>query len=478
MRAMQIPEVMDSSQSEKTACTKEHNLSEEQVQALESLETAEKGYVKARLPREFIRNAAITASAHSKDNIMLDALILLCEAVGFNIPIHDSWVVGKHFNCYIGSRRLIKILCAHNELECIERLNRLQELGFLKYESGPRYNAREKSYTTVYYIKFRKLTQYLSNNTSDETSRAYKDQRYNINSFHGYVWINRAETIKTFFNEKIPKDCHGIGDLILLLYFNCIYNDTSVENELLRKHAIVSFGFTCGLSKKSVDDYDLKYRHNYYVREKDLAAFMNTTVTSLRNMLRYLEKYEVISTKFVPNKGKCVILRFMEPEEYRSNAEIQKTFRLLKEEIYSFKEPRQKLARGVESLSGLRLTCKVINTFLTKLTENYKNQMAKLKRRSRERNVEYAWIEVETGSTYSKIDAAKNKVKFFARNIIPLKQPAEGSAFAPQPQRVQACTADGTLPYSSCSQHGVRAPLSDEEFDFLYGNNDGDGLPF
>lgn len=477
---MQIPEVMDTSQSEKAPFINKHNLSEEQVEALESVKTEEKGYVKARLPREFVRNAAITASAHSKDNIMLDALILLCEAVGFNIPIHDKWVVGKRFNCYIGSRRLIKILCAHNELECIARLNRLQELGFLKYESGPRYNAREKSYTTVYYIKFRKLTQYLCNNTSDETSKAYRDQRYNINNFHGYVWINRAETIKTFFNEKTPKDCHGIGDLLLLLYFNCIYNDTSVENELLRKHAIVSFGFTCGLSKKSVDDYDLKYRHNYYVREKDLATFMNTTVTALRNMLKYLEKYGVISTKFIPNKGKCVILRFMEPQEYRSVAEIQKTFRLLKEEIYSFKEPRQKLARGAESLSGLRLTCKAVGAYLTKLTENYKTQMAKLKRRSKERKIEYVWIEIESGSVPDMFNTAKNKVKSFANNLIPLKQ-SKGVDFAPQSHEMrgmQACAADGTLPYPSYHQPGVRAPLSDEEFDFLYGNKYGDGLPF
>lgn len=129
---------------------------------------------------------------------MTNTLALLSEAIGVGFFKGEYDCPFDTANCYININRLMKIWDIYSPAKCLEELDLLKKWGVLNYSFGVDVNRHRQIRV---YIKFKMFTQYLCNNITSRESKGYEEQRYNINNFDGYFWVD-AEQMAEFFFKK------------------------------------------------------------------------------------------------------------------------------------------------------------------------------------------------------------------------------------------------------------------------------------
>ena len=98
--------------------------------------------------------------------------------------------------------------------------------------------------------------------------------------------------------------------------------------EELRYHPIVTFGKMCGIDKEKKDPDSLVVAPNYYIKQQNLADFLKIPISAARNMVQRLVREGLIHTKYIRNKGMCIIFRCQE------NSNVEEIFENIQKAIY------------------------------------------------------------------------------------------------------------------------------------------------
>lgn len=335
-------------------------------------ENKQMGYKKVKVRRDFLRTFMLYPCKYYKENHMTNTLALLSEAIGVGFFKGEYDCPFDTANCYININRLMKIWDIYSPAKCLEELDLLKKWGVLNYSFGVDVNRHRQIRV---YIKFKMFTQYLCNNITSRESKGYQEQRYNINNFDGYFWVDAEQMAEFFFKKhKYP---HGIKDLATLLYFNVSFGDKMCPYDELRFHPIVTFGKMCGIDKEKKDPDSLVVAPNYYIKQQDLADFLKIPISATRNMVQRLEREGLIHTKYIRNKGMCIIFRCQE------NSNVEEIFENIQKAIYSLKETRKKPARGIESFCGLGVKFKLFYIYFQQAVKYIQEQRNKYNNRRR-----------------------------------------------------------------------------------------------
>lgn len=339
-------------------------------------------YERTRMDRPCIRLILCLMCKRYKENYFAYTLALLSEFVTFNINKKEKNCSLSSASMYIYVSRLMKIFNVSWFGECLDILDRLQEMGVLEYEAE-KYPVIGKELRI--FIKMKRFTQFMASNTQDLESSAYQNQRYNINHFRGYFWVPVQALVDFFFKKQ--HYAHGIKDLALLLYFNSIYQDDLFACDALKNCRVSAFGVTCGELKSEKER--MVVRQNLYFRQSDLAELMGIPKSALKNMLARLVREGIIASKYIRNKGTCVVIRYKADNEWLTDEEANNALKALEGYVYDLEEPRIKPKRGAESFTAVRMFAKEAIRYLQEFYRSLKNSK---KRRNR---LKYVWLETD-----------------------------------------------------------------------------------
>lgn len=234
-------------------------------------------------------------------------LCLLSKVICNNVDpkgILTEHISNPHF--YITLRELIQLFGVRTKSDALLILetlvNRYNAIDFYQDKSGKIWV--HLNFGLHNYISQKGYRRHNADGTlSDEAKIAYS-----VNNNHGYFSFSKVEIFKRFFTDD---SSHGVWDLFVLLFLNSTCN--SLHTSDCFPEGLKGLHFCLWRTKNG--NSMIAPRLSFYIRQPELAEFLDVDTRTIQRYLNKLEENKLISTITMPGRGICVIFNECSTEQ-------------------------------------------------------------------------------------------------------------------------------------------------------------------
>ena len=226
------------------------------------------------------------------------ALRIMSIAVCENVDSENRIKIdGKKPQLYIEQRKLRKLFGVPSFPIALNVLENLKEkYNFLDYKIVSTSRTR---YIKVVYIYIKKCIRKVPKGAYSRMNANAFSNAMAIKNNTGFFFVNKKELFDIFFKGN---EHHGAEDLYILLRLNCVHdpdNTNGIVPEELRDCNIA-------LWKLKNDQYDAfgnEIKFIFYLRQKELAKFLNIKIKTLQKYMTKLRKIGMIDNIYLQKRG-------------------------------------------------------------------------------------------------------------------------------------------------------------------------------